>query len=77
MLDAKIAREWKPDHKKRDFHSFRHAFVAAAIGKGIGLEWIAEQLGHSSVSVTERHYKHFLTDARHELAVDLDDALSF
>jgi integrase len=76
MDDAKIPREWKPDHKLRDFHSFRHSFVAAAIGKGIGLEWIAEQLGHSSISVTERHYKHFMTDARHALAVDLDDALT-
>jgi integrase len=36
---------------------------------------LAEQLGHSSVSVTERNYKHFLTDARHGLAVGLDDAL--
>jgi len=75
MVEAGVPREWKPGHKWRDFHSFRHGFVSAAIGQGIGLEWIAEQLGHSSVSVTERNYKHFLTEARHGLAVGLDAAL--
>jgi integrase len=78
MADAKIEREWKPDpeYRPRDWHSLRHSFARAAIGQGIGLEWIAEQLGHSSISVTERNYKHFQTDARHELAAGLDNALS-
>jgi integrase len=79
MEEAKIPRVWKPDakYRPRDFHSFRHSYATATIGSGkVGLEWLKEQLGHSSVSVTERNYGHFLTDARQELAAGLDDALT-
>jgi integrase len=75
MTEAKISRLWKHGHKQRDFHSFRHTFVSLAIGQGIGLEWIAEQLGHSSIAITERVYKHFLTEARQAQATALDAAL--
>ena len=77
MLAAGVPREWKPGHKWRDFHSMRHSFVSAMIGNGLSLEWISQQLGHSSIAVTERHYLHFLTAARRELAGDrLDAALN-
>jgi integrase len=48
MLKAGVPREWKPGHKWRDFHSFRHGFVSAMLAQGVGLQWISEQLGHSS-----------------------------
>lgn len=40
------------------------------------MEWIAEQLGHSSISVTEGSYKHFLTEARHKAASALEGAFA-
>ena len=76
MLAAGVPREWRPGQKARDFHSFRHTFARIAIEHGVGLEWIAEQLGQSSISVTERSYKHFLTEARHRAAAALEGAFA-
>jgi integrase len=78
MEDAKVSRQWKkPNHKARDWHSFRATYASLMLGKGATLEWLKEQLGHSSVITTEKAYADFSTDSRAEQAekFKLDDAI--
>jgi integrase/recombinase XerD len=39
------------------FHRFRDSFAVGLLEKGVSLETVSMLLGHSSVKVTERHYK--------------------
>jgi integrase len=39
-------------------HSIRHRFASAAVAAGAPLRLVAEQLGHSTMRTTERHYLH-------------------
>jgi integrase/recombinase XerD len=47
-------------HAKVDnphFHRFRDSFAVALLEKGVSLETVSVLLGHSSLKITERHYK--------------------
>ena len=40
------------------FHILRHTYASHLIKKGVPLKAIAEQLGHTSTAMVERHYGH-------------------
>jgi integrase len=52
---AKVAKVEKPN-----FKDFRDTYASTLITHGIVLKWISLQLGHASVSVTERHYARYM-----------------
>ena len=52
---AKAAKIAKPN-----FKDFRDTYASTLITHGIVLKWISLQLGHASVSITERHYARYM-----------------
>lgn len=44
--------------KHASFHVLRHTYAAHLAMKGVTLQVIAQQLGHSDTRITERHYAH-------------------
>ena len=46
-------------HKVVTSHIFRHTFVSMAVEKGISRELIAEQVGHTDISMINKVYAHF------------------
>jgi integrase len=46
------------------FHDFRHSFASLLIEKGEDLNYIKEQLGHHSITITVDTYGHRLKDDR-------------
>jgi integrase len=42
------------------FHGLRHTFASTLIKAGVPLKYVAESLGHTSISMVERHYGHLL-----------------
>lgn len=58
--------------KYRKFHITRHTFASLHLKYGTSLEWIKEQLGHTSIEMTYGKYCHFLPkkdeDAAQKLA---------
>lgn len=54
-------RNFKRRHGLKEvatLHGLRHRGASAAIGNGASIKLVAEQLGHSSVTITERWYYH-------------------
>ncbi|HEY5125396.1 MAG TPA: site-specific integrase [Ignavibacteria bacterium] len=47
-------------NNKLSFHNFRKTFGKWLLDEGVDLKYISQQLGHSSVLVTEKHYAKFL-----------------
>jgi integrase len=41
-----------------NFHILRHTYASALAGKGVPMQVIATQLGHSDTRMTEKHYAH-------------------
>jgi len=52
---AKAAKVEKPK-----FKDFRDTYASTLITHGIVLKWISLQLGHASVSITEKHYARYM-----------------
>jgi integrase len=57
----RIAEALRVAHIERHvrFHDLRHTFGSVLANRGVPLEIIQKQLGHSSVRVTEQFYVHF------------------
>lgn len=43
-------------------HSLRHYFATELLRRGVKIAFVSKLLGHSSISVTEKHYIHFSDD---------------
>lgn len=41
-----------------EFHTLRHTFASLLLARGVPIELISKQLGHSNIHVTLRHYAH-------------------
>lgn len=46
------------------FHGLRHTHASILISQGVGVDYIAERLGHADTSITLRVYVHLLKDKR-------------
>lgn len=47
---------------KRTFHSLRHTYASHLLMKGYNIFIVSRWLGHSSVSITEKHYGHLIPE---------------
>lgn len=54
--------------KKPDLYSLRHTHASMMIAAGMQLWNLSRHMGHSSVSVTEKHYLHLMPDAHYQAA---------
>ncbi len=72
------SRVWRPAVKnaglpaKLRIHDLRHSAAAFMIDEGAHLELVRQQLGHSSITVTQK-YAHLYPSATEDLAARLDD----
>ena len=55
-------------------HSMRHSYVSAALG--VDIKYISEQVGHSTVKLTQDVYRHVLQRQRGETMRKLGAAIS-
>jgi integrase/recombinase XerD len=66
-LDSRVVQEMTKKYIRKaglndrySFHCFRKTFGKWLLDAGIDLKYISQQLGHCSVSVTEKHYAKYL-----------------
>jgi integrase len=52
------AREIAGIRDDATFHSTRHVYAARLVRRGLPLKMVADQLGHSSIKMVEKHYGH-------------------
>jgi integrase len=52
----KVARQNAGIRDDATFHSCRHVYAARLVRKGLPLKMVADQLGHSSIKMVEKHY---------------------
>jgi integrase len=70
MERAEVPRE-DDEGIQRVFHSLRDTYAATWLKAGKPLYDLSLQLGHSSISVTEKRYAHLEQEARRERVADL------
>ena len=51
MKRAGIPREGESG-RKRTFHSFRHTFARIALEHARSIQWVKDELGHSTITLT-------------------------
>lgn len=61
------------DLKRITIHGFRHSYASLLINKGYDIRFVSEQLGHSSIAMTQNIYSHFYHEKRLEEAKRLDN----
>lgn len=52
-------------------HQLRHTYATTLIGKGVGIEYVSHQLGHSSLAITDKIYNHYRPPVSETRSVDL------
>ena len=57
--------------RARNFHSFRHTFARIALENGAPLQWVQQQLGHSSITLTADVYGRWAREAQRAQAAAL------
>ncbi len=57
----RIIRSINPDDN-RNFHTLRHTYASHLLMSGTNIFVVSRWLGHSSVTVTEKHYGHLIPD---------------
>jgi site-specific recombinase XerD len=60
--------------KNAHSHRFRDTFAVSLLEKGVSIENVAVLLGHSSVRVTEKHYKPWVKTLQTQLEEDVAKA---
>lgn len=58
------------------FHGLRHSAATAMLGAGVSLRTVADQLGHSTITVTANVYAHVSPEQRRDAAAAMDRALN-
>ena len=49
-----------------NFHELRHSYASSLVKAGVHLAYVANQLGHASTLMTEKHYSHLAPSAMAE-----------
>lgn len=62
--------------KKPDLYSLRHTHASLMLDAGMEIWQLSRHLGHSSVTVTEKHYAHLKPDAHYAAAQFAEKAFS-
>lgn len=57
-------------------HGLRHTHASLLISKGVDVAYVSERLGHSTVTVTQNTYYHFLQNERKNEAQNTLDLLN-
>lgn len=63
-------------NKKPDLYSLRHTHASLMLDAGMEIWQLSRHLGHSSVTVTEKHYAHLKPDAHYAAAAFAEKAFS-
>ena len=50
----------------------RHTYATLALGQGCTLEWISEQMGHTDIRTTKKHYARFIKKVDDRMRALLD-----
>ena len=79
-LDNWRSRCWVKAVKKaklepRPLYQMRHTFATLALAKGVSIDWISRQMGHSDIRITLKFYARYLkdTDERMRRLLNGDD----
>lgn len=77
MISPKAKRKRKKAkvEGKIRFHDLRHTYASLLIDQGENIVYIANQMGHSSLTVTLNIYAHLLNKTNQETACRLEDAI--
>jgi integrase len=78
MAAAGVAKTTDETPEERSFHTFRHTYARLMLQPrkdtdgntvpGESLQWVRDELGHSSVTITERIYGHWSKQAKQDVA---------
>jgi integrase/recombinase XerD len=52
-------------------HQFRHTFATSLLRDGVPIERVSALLGHKTVQVTERHYRHWVLERQQQAEADV------
>lgn len=52
--------------KRLHWHNLRSSFASWLVAEGVSLYAVSKLLGHSSVTLTQRHYAHLAPETLHE-----------
>jgi integrase/recombinase XerD len=52
---------------KGHIHQFRHSFTTRLLRAGVTLDTVSIMLGHSSVTITQRHYAAWTQERREKI----------
>ena len=63
----------KSDLPPVHLHSLRHSHATILIGQGLPVSRVSQDMGHSSISTTEKIYTHPLAEQRAKVAQAMDD----
>lgn len=63
----------KSDLPPVHLHSLRHSHATILIGQGLPVSRVSQDMGHSSISTTEKIYTHPLAEQRAKVAQTMDD----
>lgn len=55
----------------------RHTFSYQLLTAGVDIYWIAQQLGHTSIKMIEKHYGKWMNNERSYMARDVSEKLGF
>ena len=58
--------------KHRPLYQMRHTYATLALGQGCTLEWISEQMGHTDIRTTKKHYARFIKKVDDRMRALLD-----
>jgi integrase len=75
MKRAGIPREGRSG-RSRTFHSLRHTFARSALEHGAAIQWVKDELGHSTITLTVDLYGAWSQEAAKDAADRLEGAFA-
>jgi integrase len=68
------AKKLGQDHEAfyRPLYQMRHTYATLALAEGVTLEWVSEQMGHTDLRTTKKHYARFVKKTHDRMRALLD-----